>query len=198
MLDVSGFLTDVSPHEMLGTVEDILHGRYLEESRFLLHASVHRGDETISCSDALNDVVVHKWSVARMIEFETYIDDQFVNTQRSDGLIVSTPTGSTAYALSAGGPILHPTLNALVLAPICPHTLSNRPIIVDGNSRIEVRVSASTQDAQVTYDGQLSLGLLAGDRVRMHRKDHPIRLIHPAGHDYFALLRAKLNWGKHA
>jgi NAD+ kinase len=192
-----GFLTDISPGEMLHTLGEILAGRYREEARWMLHATVSRGEETVSRCDALNDVVIHKWSVARMIEFETYIDGQFVNTQRSDGLIVSTPTGSTAYALSAGGPILHPTLNALVLAPICPHTLSNRPVVVDGDCRVDLVVGQNTQDAQVTCDGQISLGLLGGDRIGIGKKDRAIRLIHPADHDYFSLLRAKLSWGKH-
>jgi NAD+ kinase len=191
-----GFLADISPDQIASTLDDILQGRYLEERRFLLHADVHRDGEVVSQSDALNDVVVHKWNVARMIEFETYVDGQLVNDERADGLIVSTPTGSTAYALSAGGPLVHPTLNALVLAPICPHTLSNRPIVVDGDSLVEIMVHQHVYEAQVTCDGQISLGLLGGDRIRIKKKGRPVRLIHPVGHDHFALLRAKLHWGK--
>ncbi len=191
-----GFLTDISPTEMHEKLGDILEGRYMEEERFLLHSTIVREGEHISESEAFNDVVVHKWDVARMIEVETYVDGKFLNAVRSDGLIVSTPTGSTAYALSGGGPILHPSLNAIVLVPICPHTLSNRPIVIDGNSLIEIVVSGRGQShAQVTCDGQINLGLVSGDRVRIRKKEHTVRLIHPCDHDYYQLLRAKLNWG---
>lgn len=191
-----GFLTDVSTDDMVPVLDAILDGRYLEESRFLLEATIHREGELISRSDAFNDVVVHKWSVARMIEFETRINGNFINIQRADGIIVSSPTGSTAYALSAGGAIVQPSLNALILAPICPHTLSHRPIVVDGDSDVEIVVGETTHEAQVTCDGQISLALMGGDCIRVGKKSYPVRLIHPAGHDHFAMLRAKLSWGK--
>ena len=123
-----GFLADISPDTMLDIMGEILAGRYCSEERFLLHARIVRDGSTLQESEAFNEVAVHKWNMARMIEYETHVNGQFVDIQRSDGIIVSTPTGSTAYALSGGGPILMPTLNAIVLVPICPHTLSNRPV----------------------------------------------------------------------
>jgi len=191
-----GFLTDISPTEMTERLDEILAGRYSEEERFLLHCRILRDGEQISESDAFNDVVVHKWDVARMIEVDTYINGTFVNTLRSDGLIVSTPTGSTAYALSGGGPILQPCLNAVILVPICPHTMSNRPIVVDADTVIEIVVKGQDQShAQVSCDGQINLGLVAGDRIQIRKKEHSVRLIHPDEHDHFHILRAKLNWG---
>ncbi|MGE0082314.1 MAG: NAD(+) kinase [Thiohalomonadaceae bacterium] len=191
-----GFLTDISPKEFEQRLDEILDGNYMAEERFLLHCTIIREGEHISESEALNDVVVHKWEVARMIEVETWVNGQFVHTLRSDGLIVSTPTGSTAYALSGGGPIMHANLDAIVLVPICPHTMSNRPIVVRGDSLIEVLVREDTHShAQITCDGQINLGLVSGDRIRIRKADHRVRLIHPAGHDHFNLLRAKLNWG---
>jgi NAD+ kinase len=191
-----GFLTDISPQEFEQKLDEILAGNYVVEERFLLHCSIIRDGEHISESEALNDVVVHKWEVARMIEIETRVNGQFVQTLRSDGLIVSTPTGSTAYALSGGGPIMHANLDAIVLVPICPHTLSNRPIVVRGDSFIEVLVREDTHShAQITCDGQINLGLVSGDRIRICKADHRVRLIHPVGHDHFNLLRAKLHWG---
>ena len=189
-----GFLTDVSPDMMQICMDEILTGHYIEEERFLLHASILRNGEHISDSYAFNDVVMHKWDIARMIEIDTFIDGNFVSTIRADGLIVSTPTGSTAYALSGGGPIIQSNLDAVVLVPICPHTMSNRPIVVDANSRIEVIVGTSHQ-AQVTCDGQINLGLVANDRVVIKKHPKPVRLIHPPSYDYFDILRAKLRWG---
>ena len=154
-----------------------------------------RGD--LSCT-AFNDVVIHKWNIARMIELETYIDGAFVDTQRSDGLIVSTPTGTTAYALSGGGPLLQPDLNATVLVPICPHTLSNRPIVVSGDSFIEVLVCDTTEldHVRITCDGQTCIPL-SDKKISIRRHRHSVRLIHPEGHDHFHILRAKLGWSEH-
>ena len=192
-----GFLADIPPSDMDARLRQIFAGEYRVESRNLLHARVVRDEVTVTSSSAFNDVVVHKFNVARMIEYETFIDDQFVNTSRSDGLIVSTPTGSTAYALSSGGPIVHPSLNALLLVPICPHTMSYRPIVVDGNSRVEIVVHDLTQtSAQVTCDGQTNLALSEGDRVIIEKNSKSIRLIHPPEYNYFSILRAKLHWGK--
>ncbi|KRT55517.1 NAD(+) kinase [endosymbiont of Ridgeia piscesae] len=192
-----GFLADVTPNEMLPRLEEILAGKYEEEQRFLLSASI--GDEPGNDHfRAFNDVVLHKWNTPRMIEFETYIDGKLVNDQRSDGLIVSTPTGSTAYALSGGGPLLYPTLDALLLVPICPHTLSNRPIVVDGNSRIEIHLAPGhAEHVQVTCDGQTHLPVIEGEAVQIRKNKHHVRLIHPRGHDHFSLLRAKLGWSEH-
>lgn len=191
-----GFLADISPDTMLDVMKDILAGHYCPEERFLLHGKIIRDGRIIQESDAFNEVVVHKWNMARMIEFETHVNGQFMDVQRSDGIIVSTPTGSTAYALSGGGPILMPTLNAIVLVPICPHTLSNRPVVVDGDSRIGIVVRDCKQDhAQMTCDGQTNFDLRDGDQILIEKKGRPMRLIHPANHDYFQILRAKLRWG---
>jgi len=188
-----GFLADVSPDRMTATLDQVFRGHYSEEQRSLLRAEIDGQYET-----ALNDVVVHKWNTARMIEFEIYIDDVFVDTQRSDGLIVSTPTGSTAYALSGGGPLLHPGLNATLLVPICPHRLSNRPIVVSGDSTIEIRVCHHTEleHVRVTCDGQSCMSMNASNII-VHKHAQQVHLIHPEGHDHFNLLRAKLGWGEH-
>lgn len=193
-----GFLTDISPSDIHEHLDRILTGEFISEERFLLHVHIEREGEIISSSDAFNDVVLHKWDVARLIEIKTYINDQYVNTSRSDGLIVSTPTGSTAYALSGGGPIVNPSLQAVVLVPICPHTMSNRPIVIDANSEIRIEVKAHTgSPAQVTCDGQINLGLISGDKVIINKKPKMVRLIHPLEYNYFEILRAKLHWSEH-
>ncbi|MFQ5642287.1 MAG: NAD(+) kinase [Thiogranum sp.] len=192
-----GFLADVSPGETRERLDEILAGQYEEEQRTLIHATVVRGDKTVSKSDALNDVVIHKWDIARMIEVDTTIDGRFLNSLRADGLIVSTPTGSTAYALSGGGPIIDPALAALVLVPICPHTLSNRPIVVSDQVEIEIVLHGDdSTKAQITCDGQVNFGLVAGDRVNIRRKAHKLRLIHPQQHDHFDIMRRKLRWAE--
>jgi len=191
-----GFLVDVSPEDMTRQLDKILAGDFIEEERTLLHASVTRNNDLLSETAALNDVVVHKKDVARMIELDTWIDDVFVNTNRSDGLIISTPTGSTAYALSGGGPILHPKLDAMTLVPICPHTLSNRPIVVHDESVIKIIVHKGALEATVSCDGQISHSLEAGDHITIRKHRHCLRLLHPPGHDYFAVLREKLGWSE--
>lgn len=193
-----GFLTDITPQTMIDYLSDILiKGDYLMEDRSLLHCSVIREEKSISESDAFNDVVIHKWNIARMIELETHINGSFVNLQRLDGLIVATPTGSTAYALSAGGPILHPLLDAFAIVPVCPHTLTSRPIVVESNSIIKVVVCESNQNnTQVTCDGQVTYGLVAGDQVEIRKKERAVRLIHPPRHDHYEVLRAKLRWSE--
>nr|MBS0019953.1 NAD(+) kinase [Gammaproteobacteria bacterium] len=190
-----GFLTDLNPLELSEPLDAILAGNFQEERRFLLKTRIARGSTHAFQATALNDVVVHKSNIARLIEFETYIDTHLVYRQRSDGLIVSTPTGSTAYALAGGGPILRPSLDAIVLVPICPHTLSNRPLVVDMNSRIEVILNPNDQaEGHLTCDGQTAVALLPGDRVIIEKKRRRIRMIHPPGYDYFATLRSKLGW----
>jgi NAD+ kinase len=193
-----GFLVDVSPDQMQERMSEILDGNYLEEHRVMLHAEIiNPGSETRS-SYAFNDVVVHKWEMARMIETETYINGRLLNTMRSDGLILSTATGSTAYALSGGGPILEPDMEAMVLVPICPHSMSYRPIVIDSNSEIEILVhDYPASQAQVTCDGQINMKLEPGDRIRINRKQDAIRLIHPPEHDHYQVLRAKLHWSEH-
>lgn len=192
-----GFLVDVSPVHMLPRLDEILDGRFTEERRLLLHARVEREGQTVIECDALNDVVIHKWQVARMIEFETYINNVFVHVMRSDGLIISTPTGSTAYALSGGGPILHPSLDALVLVPICPHMLTNRPIVVSAENEIEVVVgTAGGGQGQVTCDGQVNDRVRAGDRICIRSKPRKLHLLHPSDYDYYQILRSKLRWSE--
>lgn len=192
-----GFLTDISPGQMLECMDQILLGDFRAEERFLLTCSVNRAGAEVSTGNAFNEVVVHKWNVARMIELETYINGRYLNNLRSDGVIVSTPTGSTAYALSAGGPILDPTLDAIVIVPVCPHTMSHRPIVVDGGSEIEVIVGNGNRDhAQVTCDGQVTFALTAGDRLLIRKQATPVQLIHLPWHDHYELLRAKLNWAE--
>lgn len=189
-----GFLADISPDTMEVLLGPILLGEVDAEERFLLTAQVNGGEPYV----ALNDVVIHKWNTARMIEFETSIDGVFVNIQRSDGIIIATPTGSTAYALSGGGPLLHPALDAIALVPICPHTLSNRPLVVGGSSRIEIRVCGFDHGhAHIACDGQTDLPLAPDSQVMIERSAHPVRLLHPRGHDYYEILRAKLGWGEH-
>lgn len=191
-----GFLTDVNRDEMFSTMDAILAGEYSEEWRFLLRASIRRGGQVLSEHDAFNDVVIHR-EMGRMIEFETRINGRYEKTHRSDGLIVSTPTGSTAYALSSGGPLMCPTLEAMVLVPICPHALSNRPLVVDADSRVEILIHDSgNSSAKVTCDGQISVDIQCGDRLEVARKERKLRLIHPAGYDYFDILRKKLGWGE--
>ena len=194
-----GFLADISPDELENSLSEILGGSYREEQRLLLETQVLRDGKTIFSADAFNDVVVHIRDVARMIEFETRINDAFVNHQRGDGMVISTPTGSTAYALSAGGPILHATLDAITLVPISPHTLSSRPIVVNADSLIDIQIFNTKEGiAQVTCDGHLSTDLHVGDHIKVQRKADKITLLHPKQHNYFEILRAKLHWSEHS
>lgn len=187
-----GFLTDLRAEIMLIEIDQILSGQYIKESRMLLATQVMRKNKMVHASYALNDVVIK--SGLRLIELEVQIDQQFVYRQRSDGLILSTPTGTTAYALSAGGPILHPNLEAISLVPVCPHTLSNRPIAVNSASEIEVTL-VQFEEAQFSVDGQFQLALEEGDKIMVHRAEKTIFLLHPSDYSYFDMLRNKLNWG---
>ncbi|MDH5257512.1 MAG: NAD(+) kinase, partial [Gammaproteobacteria bacterium] len=197
-LGTLGFLTDIVASQTKEKLSEILDGQYIAEDRLLLNVKIIRDGEQINESIAFNDVVVHKWEEARMLEFETIIDGGFVNTQRSDGLIIATPTGSTAYALSGGGPIVHPTLNAFLLVPICPHTLSQRPLVVHGDSSVDVTVSTSGHArAQVTCDGQINLGVIGGDKICIKKLEKKVTLLHPLDYNYYEILRAKLHWGGH-
>jgi NAD+ kinase len=194
-----GFLADISPDAMADDVAAILRGDYQEEERLLLDACLIHGETSTPCAPALNDVVVQKADGGRLIEFETHVDGRFVCAHRADGIIIATPTGSTAYALSGGGSILHPALEAVTLVPICPHALGDRPIVVNGSSRVEIVLSGTHGGrAQVTCDGQHTQQLQVGDRVRVQRAAHGIRFIHPRGHDYYRILRTKLHWGQNA
>ncbi len=191
-----GFLTDIVPDEIATQLPAILDGQFTRENRFLLDAQVAREGKVIGRADALNDVVVNSGTSAQMIEFELHINDSFVYRQRADGLIVSTPTGSTAYSLSGGGPIMHPTLDAIVLVPMFPHALSSRPIVVEGNSEIRVDILARNRiHPPVTCDGQVNMTARPGDSVHVRKKAHKLTLLHPLGHSFYASCRDKLRWG---
>ena len=194
-----GFLADVSSQEMLERFDDVLEGAYSEDPRRLLEARIERAGEPARRTRALNDVVLQKWQTGRMLDFETWIDGRYVNTHGGDGLVVATSTGSTAYAMSCGGPIIEPTLDALVLAPISPHTLSDRPIVVSARSRLEVRLVAQAPvKAQITCDGVVLGDLEASDTLKVEPAGSLITLLHPPGHDFYRILRSKLHWGRGA
>ncbi len=191
-----GFLTDIVPEEMEDRLDEVFSGHYSEEKRFQLSCSVERDGHILEEYTAFNDIVIQKWNIARLIEIKTSIDGQFVHSQRSDGIIIATPTGSTAYSLSGGGPILHPSLQAMVLVPVCPHTLTNRPLVVDCDSKIELKVGGKFPGhARVNCDGELKIELHPGDRIIVQKNEQLIRLLHPAVHDHYAVLRSKMNWG---
>jgi NAD+ kinase len=191
-----GFLTDLSPNNVIAPLTKILAGESRSEQRFIIEAEVYRHGKLKSSNSAVNEAVLHAGKVANMIEFEVYIDGSFMFSQRSDGLIVSTPTGSTAYSMSAGGPILTPNLNALSLVPMFPHTLTSRPIVVDGNSEIKlILANDNHENLQVSCDGHVILSVMPGDEVIIKKSECSIRLIHPLDHDYFTVLRNKLSWG---
>ena len=190
-----GFMTDIAREDMLTCMDDLIDGRFTPEDRMLLAAEVTRDGKEIASNLALNDVVIDKGAIGRMIEFELFINGEFIYNLRADGMVVSTPTGSTAYSMSAGGPILHPTTAGIALVPLCPHALSNRPIIVNDSADIELRI-ASADDPRVHFDGQVTLDLERNDCVRLRRSEHAIRFLHPPGYSYFAMLRQKLQWSE--
>jgi NAD+ kinase len=190
-----GFMTDIALHDMRKSMGAILAGDYSMEERSLIDAEIVRAGKVVLHTLALNDAVVNKGSQGRLIEFEVHVDGQYVYTQRSDGVIVATPTGSTAYALSAQGPILHPSLPAFALVPLYPHTLSARPVSVSDRSVIEI-VLLHAVDARAHFDGQALADMHEGDRLRLKRADEAIRFIHPPGYSYFVMLREKLRWSE--
>jgi NAD+ kinase len=191
-----GFLTEVTLEELYQALEAVFQGTYESTQRILLSATVHRQGERIAEYVALNDAVINKGALARMIELETHIDGQYVTTFRADGLILSTPTGSTAYCLAAGGPIVYPTLRALVLTPICPHTLNFRPIVIPDSAKVEIVQGSANENAYLTLDGQVGFALRHRDVVQVVRSDHTITLLKTSGKNYFQILRAKLKWGE--
>ncbi|WP_410497994.1 NAD kinase [Chitinibacter sp. S2-10] len=190
-----GFMTDIPLHEMETAVPNIIAGQFIPEERILLEASILRNGSTVMSALAFNDVVFSRGSIGSMIEFEIFVDSQFVYSQRSDGLVISTPTGSTAYALASGGPILHPALPAITLVPICPQSLSNRPIVVSENSQVEFLLTRG-QDARIYFDNQSDFELHEMDRVLIRRYSNSLRILHPHGYSYYDMLRAKLRWGE--
>ncbi len=190
-----GFLADINPDDISNQLSAVLEGEFTREKRFLLNTSVSHNEEIVSSADALNDVVVNSGTSAQMIELELYIDGIFVYRQRSDGLIVSSPTGSTAYSLSGGGPIMHPTLDAMLLVPMYPHALSSRPIVIDGNSEIRIDLIERNEiESPVTCDGQVKLTAKPGDTVYVRKKPEELTLLHPNGHNFYASCRDKLRW----
>ncbi len=191
-----GFLVDLTPDDLDPRLDQVLAGDFAEEQRLMLEVRTDTGGRTEPAVVALNDVVLHKADPSRLLEFSTHIDGRGVTTHRADGIVVATPTGSTAYALSAGGPILHPAMDSLVMVPICPHTLSDRPLVVPASSRIDIRVGPHTGGAQVSCDGQPGRALAPGDSISVGVSDRSIRLLHPVDYDYFRILRDKLQWGR--
>lgn len=191
-----GFLADILPDELEEQIGAILQGEYKMEKRFLLEAILSRDGQPIGRSEAVNDVVLDSGKSARMIEYELYIDDEFVYSQHSDGLIISSPTGSTAYSLSGGGPIMHPKLDALALVPMFPHTLSSRPIVIDANSEIKIVIGRNNPtNPQLNCDGQVNFSAAPGDVLYVHKRRHNFKLVHPLEHSYYAACRDKLRWG---
>jgi NAD+ kinase len=192
-----GFMVDVAPETMSEHLRSIIGGQYEMDSRLLLSARVERAGVVESGARlAVNDVVIRNQATIRMIEFETWLDQEFISNHRADGVIVTSPTGSTAYALSGGGPLLHPSLPAMALVPICPHTLSDRPIVVGGERPIRIVIrGVDRAQAMVTFDGQTSETLEPGDVVHIGPAPYSLRLIHPTGYSYFRILRDKLRWG---
>ncbi|MCB1646664.1 MAG: NAD(+) kinase [Pseudomonadales bacterium] len=189
-----GFLADVSPDEIETSITQVLNGNYTTEEHFLLEGEVSvKGVMEVPC--ALNEVLIHSAQMPKMLEFELYIDDAFVYQQSSDGLIISSPTGSTAYSLSAGGPIMHPSLDAIVLVPMFPHTLNSRPLVVPGDSEIRILVSSHVgTNAKISFDSQLEFEIECGDSLIVRKKRERLTLVHPPGHSFYGVCRSKLDW----
>jgi NAD+ kinase len=190
-----GFLTEVTMDELYPSLQRVLDGLFVTQHRMMMDIRVLRASECIANYRALNDAVINKGTLARIIELEARVDGQYVSSFRSDGLVISTPTGSTAYNLSAGGPIIFPSMNAMVMTPICSHTLTNRPIVLPAGVRIEVTLHSSQDEVYLTIDGQVGLPLEFQDRLTIEKSDVSVKLVEPAGKNYFDVLRGKLKWG---
>lgn len=191
-----GYLAEFRIEELYSALESILEGNYRLDTRVMLAVELRRGDEEVTRTRVLNDAVINKSALARIIEIEAYLNQQFVNSFRADGLIVSTPTGSTAYNLSAGGPVIYPSMNAVVITPICPFTLSNRPIVVPDDVVIELCLKTQQEDVALTLDGQVGFPLKADDRVVIRKSRTTFNLVQPMNRNYFDVLRDKLRWGR--
>lgn len=191
-----GYLAEFRIEELFVALESILKGEYKVEKRVMLAVELFRGEDNVSRNRVLNDVVINKSALARIIEIDAYLNSQFVNSFRADGLIVSTPTGSTAYNLSAGGPVIYPSMNAIVITPICPFTLSNRPIVVPDESEIELRLKTEEEEVALTLDGQVGFPLKVEDRVVIRKSRTTFNLVQPMNRNYFEVLRDKLRWGR--
>ena len=191
-----GFITEIDRTEIYSAMEKMLKGECTIEERMMLQADILRHGECITSYTMLNDVVFNKGALARIIDLEAYIEGSYVTTYKADGLIISTPTGSTAYNLSAGGPIIHPALDSIVITPICPHTLTNRPILVPGEDLVEVILKSESEDVFLTLDGQVGFSLRKDDVVEVKKSHCKTRLLLPCERDYFQVLREKLRWGE--
>ena len=191
-----GFITEVNRDEIFSTVDKMLNGGCAIEERLMLSAAIHREGKKIADYTVLNDVVINKGALARIIDLETNIDGNYVTTFKADGLIISTPTGSTAYSLSAGGPILYPTLESIVLTPICSHTLTNRPIVLPDHSKIEIIIKSLSEDVFLTLDGQVGFSLRMNDVITISKAHYKTKLLLPFERNYFKVLRTKLKWGE--
>ena len=192
-----GFLTDIDPKNAYAQLQACLDGEFFVEERFMLEVNVVRNGEVIHTGNAINEAVIHPAKIAHMIDFHVYIDDKFAFSQRSDGLIIATPTGSTAYSLSAGGPILTPQLNAIALVPMFPHTLSSRPLVIDGNSQISMRFAEyNIPQLEVNCDSQLSLNFASDDIITVKKSQQKLRLLHLQNYNYYNVLSSKLGWLK--
>ncbi|WP_094752195.1 NAD(+) kinase [Psychromonas sp. CD1] len=191
-----GFLTDLDPEHFQAPLSEVLKGNYLVEERFLLTTEVHSHGHLKCRNSAINEIVLHPDKIAHMIDFEVYVDDDFMLNQRADGLIISTPTGSTAYSLSGGGPILTPNIDAISLLPMFPQTLNSRPIVIDANSTIRLKIAETNKsEMQVSCDSHVNLSVLPGDEVFIYKTKHTLKLVHPKDYNYFHVLQSKLGWG---
>jgi len=192
-----GFLADITPDEMFASVDSVLHGDYSTDSRQLLEVHLQRSDGQEQIAYALNDVVLQRFGTGRMVDFETRVDGKYVNTHSGDGLIIATPTGSTAYSLSCGGPIIEPQLDAFVIVPVCPHTLTDRPIVISASQTIEVTLlERDDTKAEITVDG-FSMGeITATDKLQISAAKNRVTLLHPPAYDFYEILRSKLFWGR--
>jgi NAD+ kinase len=191
-----GYLAEFRIEELYQALESILAGNFRLDKRVMLGVELHRGGELITRNRVLNDVVINKSALARIIEIEAYLNQRFVNSFRADGLIISTPTGSTAYNLSAGGPVIFPSMNAVVITPICPFTLSNRPIVVPDDATIELLLKTDQEEVTLTLDGQVGFSLKVEDRVVIRKSSVTFNLVQPSNRNYFDVLRDKLRWGR--
>ncbi|MDP9267298.1 MAG: NAD(+)/NADH kinase [Acidobacteriota bacterium] len=191
-----GFLTEVRLEELEATLDALTHHQCVIDARAMLHCQLVRGGKCVAAYEALNDIVVNKAALARMVDFDVYVNQQFVSNYKADGVIVATPTGSTAYSLAAGGPILTPDVDAFVITPVSPHALTNRPLVVPDRSEIMIEVQQPQEEAYLTVDGQTGGPLRQGDRIVCHKSEHTIQLLHLPQRSFFDVLRAKLKWGE--
>jgi NAD+ kinase len=191
-----GFLTVITRDEMYPALEGVLSGNYRSERRVQIEGELVRADEALSTFRALNDVVLNKGAIARIQDFEVYADGEFISNYKSDGLIISTPTGSTAYSLAAGGPVVSPTVEAFIVTPICAHTLTNRPLVLQDSANIEIVVKSQREAAYLTVDGQVGIATHSEDIIRVRKSDSVVELIQPPQRNYYEILRQKLKWGE--